>query len=138
MPRVDFPSISDTADFSPLPDGDYVCQLTDVEIDHTKAGDEMWKLRWAVQDGEFAGRLLFDNLVFSQKALSRVKLVCGVLGIDTSGQLDLQPDMLLDKRALVSTYQEEYVDGQGRTKITNRIPFEGYAYVPATGASTPF
>lgn len=138
MPRVDFPSISDTAAFAPLPDGDYVCQITDVEIDRTKSGDEMWKLRLTVQDGEFAGRLLFDNLVFSQKALSRVKLVCGVFGIDTSGTLDLDPSMLLDKRALVSTYTEEYVDGQGRTKIANRIPFEGYSAVPVGGASTPF
>lgn len=138
MPRVDFPSISDTADFAPLPDGDYVCQITDIEIDRTRAGDEMWKLRLTVQDGEFAGRLLFDNLVFSQKALSRVKLVCGVCGVDTSGAVDLDPSMLLDKRALVSTYQEEYTDGQGRQKVANRIPFEGYAYVPASGASTPF
>jgi hypothetical protein len=138
MPRVDFPNIADTTDFAPLPDGDYVCQLTDIEIDRTRAGDEMWKLRWAVQAGEFAGRLLFDNLVFSDRALSRVKLVCGVCGVDTSGPVDLDPPMLLDKRALVSTYQEEYVDGQGRTKVANRIPFEGYAFVPAGGPSTPF
>lgn len=138
MPRIDFPSISDTADFAPLPDGDYVCQLADIEVDHTKAGDEMWKLRWAVQNGEFAGRLIFDNLVFSQKALSRVKFVCGVCGIDTSSAVDLDPSMLLDKRALVSTYQEEYSDGQGRAKVANRVPFEGYAQVPVGGASTPF
>lgn len=139
MPRVDFPSISDTTDFAPLPEGDYVCQITDIEVVRTRTGDEMWKLRLTVQDGEFAGRLLFDNLAFSQKALSRVKLVCGVCGIDTNGAVDLQPDMLLDKAVIVSTHQEEYVDAHGRTKVANAIPFDGYkGAVPADGAGTPF
>ena len=138
MPRVDFPAIADTNDFAPLPDGEYVCALTDIEVDRTRAGDEMWKLRWTVQDGEFAGRLLFDNLVFSQRALSRVKLVCGVCGVDTSGAVDLQPDMLLEKRAVVSTFQEEYTDEQGRTKVANRVPFEGYASPRSDADDTPF
>lgn len=138
MPRVDFPTIADTNDFAPLPDGEYVCVLTDIEVDRTRVGDEMWKLRWTVQDGEFAGRLLFDNLVFSQRALSRVKLVCCVCGVDTSSAVDLQPDMLLDKRAVVSTFQEEYSDEQGRTKIANRVPFEGYAAAQPEADGTPF
>lgn len=138
MPRIDFSNVSDTVDFAPLPDGDYVCQLTDIEVDRTKAGDEMWKLRWAVQGGEYDGRLLFDNLVFSQKALSRVKLICGCCGVDTNGTVDLEPTVLLDKQALISTYQEEYTDDVGRTKVTNRIPFEGYSFVPSGGQDAPF
>lgn len=138
MPKINFADVADTGDYAPIPDGDYVCQLTDIEIDRTKSGDEMWKLRWAVQGGEFAGRLLFDNLVFSERALSRVKLVCGVCGVDTSGEIDLEPTMLLDKQALISTYIEEYTDDHGRTKATNRIPFEGYSYVPSEPTSAPF
>ncbi|MBU8913307.1 MAG: DUF669 domain-containing protein [Spirochaetales bacterium] len=138
MPKIDFSTVNDTADFAPLPDGDYLCQLTDVELDNTKSGDEMWRLRWSVLGGEFAGRLLFDNLVFSEKALSRVKLVCGCCGVDTSGAVDLEPTMLLDKQALVTTYQEEYTDDQDRTKVTNRIPFEGYSFVPSDTGDVPF
>ena len=138
MPKVDFTDVGEVADFAPIPDGEYLVRIVDIEIDRTKSGDEMWKLRWSVTSGEFAGRLLFDNLVFSQKALSRVKLICGCCGVDTNGAVDLEPVMLLDKQTLISTYQEEYTDDQGRTKISNRIPFEGYSHVPSGGQDTPF
>lgn len=138
MPRIDFSNVSDNNDFAPIPDGHYVGRLTDVEIDRTKAGDEMWRLRWTIEGGEYAGRLLFDNLVFSSKALSRVKLVCGCCGLDTTGTVELEPTMLLDKRIEITTYQEEYTDDAGRTKATNRIPFDGYSFVPSSSPSTPF
>ena len=138
MPKVDFSNVSGITDFAPIPDGDYVCQLVDIDIGRTKTGDEMWKLRWAVQGGEYAGRLLFDNLVFSEKALSRVKLICGCCGVDTTGSVDLDPTMLLDKLAQIMTYQEEYTDDQSRTRVTNRIPFDGYSFIPPDDDRTPF
>ena len=138
MPRVDFNNVSDIADFSPLPDGQYLCKLVDIETDLTKSGDELWKLRWCVDGGEHDGRLLFDNLVFSTKAMSRVKLICTSCGLDVTGTVDLDLPMLLDRRAMVTTYQEEYEDDRGQTKVTNRVPFDGYQPVPGEAASTPF
>jgi len=138
MPRLDFTSISDSNDYPLLPDGDYVCEITDIEPSHTKAGDDMWKLRLTVQEGEYADRLIFDNLAFTPRALSRVKLVCKVCGIDTSGAIDLDPSMLLDKRVLVSTYTEEYTDSQRRKKFMNAVPFDGYKVAPADRAGSPF
>lgn len=138
MPRVDFSTVSEIASFSPIPDGEYLCRLTDIETDLTRAGDEMWKMRLQVEGGEYDGRLLFDNLVFSAKAMSRVKLVCQCCEIDVSGELDLQPPLLLEKRFMVTTFQEEYEDDKGQTKIQNRIPFDGYGIVPGDSESTPF
>lgn len=138
MPKVDFSTVSEIADFSPIPDGEYLSRLTDIETDLTRAGDEMWKFRLQVEGGEYDGRLLFDNLVFSPKAMSRVKLVCQCCGLDVSGELDLQPPLLLDKRFMVTTYQEEYEDDKGQTKVQNRIPFDGYCVVPGDAESTPF
>ena len=138
MPTVDFSNISDIADFSPVPEGQYLCRLVDLETDLTRSGDEMWKLRWQVEGGEHDGRLLFDNLVFTLRAMSRVKLICASVGLDVSGQLDLDPAMLLDKRALVETYQEEYEDDKGQSKVRNCIPFDGYDKVPGDEETTPF
>ena len=98
----------------------------------------MWKLRWQVEGGEHDGRLLFDNLIFSPKAMSRCKLICSSCGLDVSGVVDLDPPMLLDKRALISTYQEEYEDDKGQSKVQNRIPFDGYGCVPGESETTPF
>ncbi|MBE0567944.1 MAG: DUF669 domain-containing protein [Krumholzibacteria bacterium] len=138
MPRVDFTNVSDINDFSPVPDGEYLVRLTDIETDSTRSGDEMWKLRLQVEGGEHAGRLLFDNLVFSAKAMPRVKLICASFGLDVSGVLDLDPSMLLEKRALVSTYQEEYEDDKGQAKVANRIPYDGYSPVPGDDNAPPF
>jgi len=46
--------------------------------------------------------------------------------------------MLLDKRALVTTYQEKYQDDRGQAKVANRIPYDGYGVVPHESQSTPF
>lgn len=138
MPRIDFSQIDGVTDFAPLPDGEYVCRLGDVEPDITRSGDAMWRLRWVVESGEFAGRLLFDNLVFSAKAMPRVKLVCESCGLDVSGALDLEPALLLQKRARIATYVEEYVDDHGTTKARNRIPWHGYSAATEGDADCPF
>ena len=139
MPKVDFTNVGEVADFAPIPDGEYLVRIVDIETDATKAGDEMWKLRLMVDGGEHDGRLLFDNLVFSAKAMSRVKLICASFGLDVSGALDLDPPMLLEKRALVTTYQEEYNDDKtGQAKVANRIPFDGYGCGPGESSDTPF
>lgn len=138
MPRIDFDNVDGIGSYSPVPDGQYLCRLTDIEPDSTRSGDEMWKLRWTVESGEHAGRLLLDNLVFSAKAMPRVKLVCESCGLVTSGSVDLEPSMLLDKRALVSVYVEEYVDDHNNDKARNRIPYDGYNSVAVSDADCPF
>ncbi|MCP4573815.1 MAG: DUF669 domain-containing protein [bacterium] len=138
MPRINFDQVNDVDEYSPIPDGEHVVRVVDIESDTTRAGDEMWKLRLQVDGGEHDGRLIFDNLVFSTKAMSRVKLICSSFGLDVSGAVDLDPTMLLEKRALVTTYQEEYEDDRGQAKVANRIPFDGYDRVPGESSNTPF
>ena len=144
MPKVDFSQIDDVTDYSPIPEGDYLCRLTDVEESETRNGDDLWKLRFAVEKGEFAGRCVFDNLVFSEKALPRVKLICSRLGVDMSGELDLQPHHLLEKTCLITVTIEDYEDEEGNTKKCNRVPFAGYEFADDDGGeddgeeNTPF
>lgn len=138
MPRVDFTNINDINDFSPIPDGEYLARVVDVETDSTRSGDEMWKLRLQVEGGEHDGRLLFDNMIFSPKAMPRVKLMCASFGLDVSGVLDLDPTMVLQKQALVTVYQESYEDDRGQAKVTNRVAYDGYAAVPGHDAPPPF
>ena len=138
MPKIDFNNVTGVTSFVPLPDGDYVCKLTDIETDVTRAGDEMWKLRWTVDEGEHAGRLLFDNLVFSSKAMPRTKLVCEICGVDVTGEVNLEPAMILNKQARVTTYIEQYVDEHDALKARNRIPYEGYVALGSAGADCPF
>jgi hypothetical protein len=138
MPRIDFDNVESPSSFAPVPDGEYSVRVGDIEADFTRAGDEMWKLRLLIESGEHQGRILFDNLVFSPKAMPRVKLVCEACGLDTTGVVDLTPAMLLDKLARVTTYIEEYTDDHGVTKARNRVPFDGYSRIEAVGDDCPF
>jgi len=129
MPRIDFSNVQDAKNYSPLPEGTYPCQVSDVEEAFTRNADEMFKLVFEVTDGEFAGRRIFDNLVFSDAALKRAKMILSRLGVDVSGEVDLTPDMLVKKQCLVSVAIEEYLDRDGNGRTRNNVPYGGYAAV---------
>ena len=133
MPKIDFSKVDDVQDFSPLPDGKYLCRLSEIEESSTQYGDEMWKLRFEVIQGEHIGRFIFDNMVFSEAALKRVKLICSRLGLDVSGEIDLTPSLLEGRKCYVSVLTEEYEDNEGNIKKRNIVPFAGYERATDTG-----
>jgi len=140
MPKIDFSHVDDVQDFSPVPAGKYLCRVVGLEEASTQHGDEMWKLRFEVSQGPYAGRLIFDNLVFSEAALKRVKLICSRLGLDVSKELDLTPELIKGRTALLTVEIEPYEDTEGRSKQRNVVPFAGYERAneshdaPSTGA----
>lgn len=138
MPKVNFPEVDSISEFAPLPSGEYRCALAAVEMDFTRAGDEMWRLRWQVKEGDYTGRLLFDNLVFSQRAMPRAKLICASCGLDVTGEVELTPEMLMDRNVMITTIVEELEDDHGVNKVRNEIPWDGYRSVPRTGDAHPF
>ena len=50
--KIDLTKIPDAEDFTPIPQGTYLCSLNNVEESVTKNGDPMWKLSFVVKDGE--------------------------------------------------------------------------------------
>lgn len=140
MPKIDFSHVDDVQDFSPLPAGKYLSRLVGIEQSSTQHGDEMWKLRFEVIRGPHAGRYLFDNLVFSDAALKRVKLICSRLGLDVSQEMDLTPELIRGRAVTLTVEVEPYEDAEGRTKQRNVVPFAGYEKADEPGvapASTP-
>jgi hypothetical protein len=129
MPKIDFSKVEDVQDFSPLPDGKYLCKVSEIEEATTQYDDEMWKLRFEVIEGKHIGRIIFDNLVFSEAAMKRAKLICSRLGLDISGEIDLTPKMIEGKTCFVSVVTEDYEDEEGNTKKRNVVPFAGYERV---------
>jgi len=126
MPKIDFSHVDDVQDFSPVPAGKYLCRLVGIEEASTQHGDEMWRLRFEIIKGPSAGRLIFDNLVFSEAALKRVKLICSRLGFDVSKELDLTPELIKGRVAILTVDTESYEDAEGRKKQRNTVPFAGY------------
>jgi hypothetical protein len=81
----------------------------------------------------YASAEIFDRLVFSPAAMKRLRALCAALGLETSGQLTLEPWMLRGKRVFVRTRIESY-EGVDRTAIE----FLGYEAATEDAERTPF
>jgi len=133
--KIDFSKFDEATDFTPLPEGKYLCVLANVEETTTKETSQpLWKLKFRVIEGEFEGRAIFDNMVFTEKAMKRVKLMCSRLGLDVSKEIDLVPSMIQGKNVVITVEVGEYEDSNGKKKPKNVVPFAGYdrADTPAT------
>lgn len=127
MPEVPFGEVSETENFSPIPEGKYICKIADVKKEITKNNNEVWKLTLEVVEGEYKGRKIFDNLVFTEKAYSRIKkLYSAIGGYDLAQARDCETSDILDQVVLVDTCIENYQDNNGNAKSINKVTFAGY------------
>lgn len=122
-----------------IPAGQYKCSVVHI-ITHDDGGnpiktssmDEMWKIRFHVDEGMYQGALLYDNLIFSEKGFKRAKFICKRLGLEMTGEFELSPDMLIGKKGIVTVVMGEYM---GQPK--NEIPYGGYDYITSEIVSPP-
>ncbi len=139
--ELDFTTTERDMDFVSIPAGTYVCEIAEVRIGTTKAGDPRWALRLIVAEGEFTGRhAAWDNLVFSTRGQARVRRIFGELGLPNQGRVDVEPADLQGRRALVEVRPAEYVSPAGEKIRRNDVPYDGYRAVPDradAGGSTP-
>jgi hypothetical protein len=134
--QIDFTEIADVDDLRAVPPGEYLCQVQEVRESQSPAGHVRWGMRWEVVHGEWQGRTAcWDSLHWSERGLPRVKFVLKTLGCLAEANKDLQPDELQGRRALVTVIHEERDDPvSGLRRLSNRVPFAGYAAAPASAA----
>lgn len=135
MPSIDFSVIDEARSFEPIPEGQYRAEVSDVAESVTKSGGEMWTLAFRIIDGDHAGRLVYDRLIFTEKVMPRVKLVCSRLGLDVTGAVELAPAMLLNRTCLLTVEVGQYEDAAGVLKDTNQVPWGGYDTDSGPGAT---
>lgn len=126
MPNLPFSKIDDVENFSVLPNGTYNCYLDSVKEKFTNSGNEMWNLKFKVLDGDYEGSTIFDNLVFSEAAYPRAKLICSRLGLDTDNDVELTQDMIVGRKVRITVETGEYQDKNGDWKKKNTVTFAGY------------
>lgn len=122
--EVNFDNVPDA---SLLPEGKYLVRVKELVSKSTEAKDLMWNLRLEIlhrEDGSktYAGRIVFDNLVFSEAGMSRIKLICGVLGIATKGRVSLKLSDFIGRSAWVEVAHRK--DEKG--KVWDGVPFRGW------------
>lgn len=99
------PADVEELDFTPVPKGEYLIAITESELGLTKNGNgTLLTLKLTVQDGQYKGRTLFDNLcvqhsnnIAQRIAQTRLKQICDATGI---GQL-VDTNQLHDKPLMV-------------------------------------
>lgn len=101
--------------FEPIPAGQYFAQIVnpdDVQLTESSTGKPMLKIVWTIQDGEFSGRKVFDNVVLT--VAWKVKQYAEVIGIESGAELDT--DDFIGTEALLNVIQDTY-----NNKVNNKI-----------------
>jgi hypothetical protein len=131
--RFDFSSVDDIDSYVFVPEGEHNCRVADVRGGTSRDGSARWSVRLEVLDGEWAGRTAaWDSLTWSERGVYRVKMVLEALGLDVRGDLEIEPQDLLNLQALVRVVPEEREDPvTGRRQVRMRVPYLGYAPIGA-------
>jgi hypothetical protein len=127
--RFDFSSVDDVDSYVFVPEGEHNCRIADVREGTSRDGSVRWSFRLEVLDGEWAGRTAaWDSLTWSERGVYRVKKVLEALGLDVKGELEIDPQDLLNLQARVRVIPEEREDPvTGRKQVRMRVPYLGYA-----------
>lgn len=126
--HYDFSTVQDTESFASVPEGIHPCRVAGVREGHSRDGSVQWHLRLEVVEGEHAGRTAaWDTLTWSERGVPRVKHVLEALGFDVRGEIDLEPEDLVGRRARVELVLEEREDPlRSRRVVRLRVPYLGY------------
>mgnify|MGYP001600207741 CR=1 FL=1 len=128
----DFREVGDIENFVAVPNGTYRARVAEVRVKKARDGSDLWSIRWVVDDGPFAEKTAaWDNLTWSERGIRRVKLVLSRLGFETTGVLEILPEDLVGRCALVTIFAEEFVNpATGARQVRPRVPFSGYEQAP--------
>lgn len=78
---VDLSGVDENEGFEVLPKGVYSVIVESAEYKKSQAGNQMISLMLGVEDGEYANRKLFTNIVFSPKSNAMAKGMIKALGL---------------------------------------------------------
>lgn len=134
--RVNWDDYDEATDFGPAPAGTYLCRVAEAKAATTRYDDEMWKLTLEIAEGQYKGKQIWDNVVFSTNAMPRAKLICRSFGLSTEGETDVFPEDLRGREACVTVEVEDYVNNEGVNRQRNSVTFGGYASPNDGGAAS--
>ncbi len=129
--RIEACDGTDVDDFVVVEDGEYRMRVGEVRPVEGAAGREAWMLRLELVHGELAGRTaVLDWLNFTERGLRRVRMVLAALEFDVTGSLDVEPEELLGREAMVRVAtQESRRESDGRLLRRSRVAYDGWESV---------
>lgn len=133
--RFDFSSVDDVESYISVPDGVHSCRIGEVREGRARDGSVRWTFRLEVLDGQWVGRTAaWDSITWSERGVYRVKKVLEALGLDVRGELEIEPQDLVNRQVQVKVEPEEREDPlTGRRQVRMRVPYLGYAPIGRDG-----
>lgn len=129
---------AEAGNYQPVPDGEYVLGVTEVELVETSTNKPMLKLELAVDEGPYIGRKVWTNIVFNAKGEAGHGLTVQALkafGFEFDGDLEIDTDEWKGRTCRARLETDSY-EKDGKTKYKNVIPTAGYITEDAA-AKTP-
>lgn len=106
--------------FQLLQPGSWRCQLMEIEMAESKAGNRMMITDWQVKEGPDAGSNLRHFVVLAPKsALGNLKQMLVAFGYAGSVKVDTAD--LIGKEAVITVANEPYVDDSGTERMSNSV-----------------
>jgi len=118
---VDFTGIGN-GNFELLPKGKYNVQVVDVTAKTSSNGNDMDNVKMKVIEGEHAGRYIFSNLVWTEKALFRVRQYLEACGVEVpEGAMDVDMEETIGCELTVDIGHRDYKDKNGDDKTSEDV-----------------
>ncbi|MDG1048575.1 MAG: DUF669 domain-containing protein [Planctomycetota bacterium] len=129
--RIEACDGTDVDDFVVVEDGEYQMRVGEARSVETTGGSAAWMLRMELTDGDLAGRTaVLDWLNFTDRGLRRVRMVLAALGFDVTTSMDVEPEELIGREAMVTiATQESRRESDGRLFRRSRVAYDGWGVV---------
>lgn len=122
MPKINWEAVEEKQ-FTLVPEGTYEAQITEVTETTTSKGDDMWKLKFVICNGDYKGQQIFSQLVFNDGGYGNIKkLYSAIFG--TKLPKVCEPSDISQEKVNIDVVHNEY---NGKTYAN--VAYAGFSKV---------
>lgn len=127
MPKVNFKEEDEEKQFTIIPEGEYVAEIKKVEETKTKKGDDMWKVKFQILEGDFKGSNVTSFFIFKVGGYGNIKkLYKAIGGFDLAKTHNCVPIDIEGEKVIITVAISEYTNKKGKKVKGNSIPYGGF------------
>lgn len=116
---VDFSNVQDV-EFEVLPAGVYSTVISGAQVKQGQNHPYL-ALELQIQDGDYSGRKVWDNLSFSPNALWKMKKLFSALEMETTGNIEFEPEDLIGEEVAITLRIATDKENRQRNTVHNYL-----------------
>lgn len=117
---INFKNVETGGSLGPLPSGGYNARIAKIEEKKSQAGNMYLSFEFNVTDnGSYKNRKIWESFPLTENALWKLKQVLDAVGVDTSGEVDFSPQLVMGRELhLEVDVEESTMNGKPRNRVT--------------------